>query len=217
MNLGDYVRIVVRRGWLMLLLAVLASGSAYYLSTRQAPIWRATQVVLLQPSRIDLGLTEASKSAIENNIAYIDSSLRAQQVIERLNLDMQPQDLMGNATIVSNRNNLTVRIEVDSYAPEVAGDIAREWGNLLIEYRNEQNQIARREDRMNAMLQDVPTIALQRPRPKINAAAGGVLGLILGAAVVLVLEFIESSVVRSREDVERTLDLNVLASIPDKG
>lgn len=214
MTLGDYIRIFVRRGWIMLLLAVLAAGSAYFLSTRQAPVWRATQVVLLQPSRIDLGLTEASRGVIEQHTAYIDSSLQARQVIERLNLDMQPQDLLANSAIVPNRNNLSVQIEVDSYAPEVAGDLAREWGNLLIQYRNQQNQEARREDRMDAVLQDVPTISQLRPRPRVNALAGGVLGVILGAGVVLLLEFVESSVVRSRDDIERTLSMNVLASIP---
>ncbi|MEM6530938.1 MAG: hypothetical protein AAF653_21755, partial [Chloroflexota bacterium] len=98
MNLSDYVRILVRRGWIMLVLAVLAAGTAYYLSSQQAHVYRATQVVLLQPSRIDLGLTEASRGIIENNVQYINSSLRAQEVISRLNLDMQPQALLGNAT-----------------------------------------------------------------------------------------------------------------------
>lgn len=216
MNLGDYVRIIVRRGWIMVLLAVLAAGSAFYLSTQQSEVYRATQVVVLQPSRIDLGLTEASRNILEQHTAIIDSSLVAQQVIERLNLDMLPQSLMGNKTIVTNRNNLTIRIEVDSYAPEVASDIAREWGNMLIEYRNQQNQIARREDRMDATLQDVPQVRLLRPQPELNALAGGVIGLILGAGIVLALEFVESTVVRSREDIERSLDMTVLASIPDR-
>lgn len=216
MNLGDYVRIIVRRGWIMVLLAIVAAGSAFYLSTQQDEVYRATQVVVLQPSRIDLGLTEASRNILEQHTAIIDSSLIAEQVIERLNLDMLPQSLMGNSTIVPNRNNLTIRIEVDSYAPEVAADIAREWGNMLIEYRNQQNQIARREDRMDATLQDVPQVRLLRPQPELNALAGGVVGLLLGAGIVLVLEFVESSVVRSREDIERTLDMTVLASIPER-
>jgi capsular polysaccharide biosynthesis protein len=45
--------------------------------------------------------------------------------------------------------------------------------------------------------------------------AGGVLGLLLGSVIVLILELIENSVVRSREDVERTLEMVVLASIPE--
>jgi len=216
-NLGDYARLLVRRGWILILLAVVAAGGAYYLSTQQAPVYRATQVVILQPSRVDLGLTEASRGVLEQHTAIINSSFYAEEVITRLNLDMLPQALMGNSTIVPNRNNLTIRIEVDSYAPEVAADIARTWGNLLVEYRNEENQEARREDRMDAIIQDEPQVALVRPRPEVNALAGGVIGLLLGAGIALMLEYIESTRVRSSDEVEQRLGLNVLAVIPDQG
>lgn len=216
MQLADYIRIIIRRGWIMLLLAVLAAGTAYFLSSRQAPVYRATQIVLMQPSRMDLGLAEAAIRLIENNVEYLNSTLRAQEIIERKNLDITPQQLKGITTITANRNDLSVQIDVDLYSGELANDIAREWGNLLIEYRNERNQIARQEDRMDAILQDAPTYSLLRPRPQINAVAGGVLGLLLGGGIVLLLEFIESSVLRSREDIERSLNLSVLATIPDQ-
>lgn len=215
MQLGDYVRIVVRRGWIVILLAAIAAVSAYFLSSQQDPIYRATQIVLIQPSRTDLGLAEATNRLIENNVQYLDSTLRAQEVIEQLRLDMTPQQLKGISTITANRNNLTVQIDVDLYSGDLANDIAREWGNLLIQYRNEQNQIARREDRVFAALQDNPSYALLRPRPRINAVAGGVLGVLIGGVLILGLEFLESSVVRTRDDLERTLDMTVLGSIPD--
>jgi capsular polysaccharide biosynthesis protein len=97
--------------------------------------------------------------------------------------------------------------------PEVAGAVAQEWGNALVRYRQEQNQQALREDRIDANLQDFPTLSLLRPRPTINAAAGAVLGLLLGAIIVFVLEYLESNTIRRREDVER-MDLPVLATIP---
>ncbi len=215
MSLADYGRLLIRRSWILILLAVIAAGSAYYLSTQQAPVYRATQVIILQPSRVDLGLTEASRGVLEQHTAIIDSSFYAERIINRLNLDMTPASLMGNATIFPNQNNLTIRIEVDSYAPEVAADIARTWGNLLVEYRNERNQEARREDRMDAIIQDTPQVSLLRPRPAINALAGGVIGLLLGAGIALLLEFIENTRVRSGEDVEDQLGLTLLAQIPD--
>lgn len=216
MQLGDFVRILVRRGWIALLLAVLAGGVAFVLSSRQQPVYRSTQTVLIQPSRFDLGLAEATNRLLESNVQYLDSTLRAQEIIERLSLDMTPQQLKGITTITANQNRLTVQIDVDLYSGELANDIAREWGNLLIQFRNEQNQTSRQEDRVNAILQDNPTYALLRPRPPINGIAGAVLGLLLGVGIVLVLEFVDSLVVRSRGDVERHLDLPVLAAIPDQ-
>lgn len=214
-KLGDYIRIILRRGWIMVVLAILAAGSAFVLSRMQSPLYRSTQTILIQPSRFDLGLAEATNRLLESNVQYLNSTLRAQEIINRLNLDMTPQQLKGITTITANRNDLTVQVDVDLYSGELANDIAREWGNLLIQYRNAQNTISRQEDRVNATLQDNAAYVLLRPRPAVNGIAGGVMGFFLGVLVVLLLEFLESSVLRSRDDVERTLELSVLASIPD--
>jgi capsular polysaccharide biosynthesis protein len=215
MQLADYVRILVRRGWIMVLLAVLAGAAAYILSSQQQPVFRSTQTVLIQPSRFDLGLAEATNRLLESNVQYLNSSLRAQEIIDRLNLDMRPDQIMGITTIDANQNQLTVQIDVDLYSGDLANDIAREWGNLLIEYRNEQNQTSRQEDRVNAVLQDNASYSLLRPRPEVSGVAGAVLGLLLGVVIVLVLEAIESTVVRSRQDIERQLEMPVLTTIPD--
>ena len=215
MNLMDYGRILWRRGWIILLLAVIAAGSAYFLSTRQTPIYSSTQRVLMQPTRADLGLTEASKTLLGNHVAYLDSEFRAQEVINRLQLDMTPGQLKSNVTIASDPLSLTIQIDVRLPDGDLANDVAREWGNLLIQYRNAQNQLARREDHINASLQDNPIYSLFSPRLTINAAAGGILGVLLGAVIVFILEYLESSVVRHRDDVETSLSLPVLAAIPE--
>ena len=214
MNLLAYANILLRRGWIMLLVALVAAFSAWWLGERQTPVYRATQRVLMQPTRADFGLTEASKTLLGNHVAWLDSEFRAAEIIEYLRLDMTARDLLGQVTIASDPLNLTIQIDVDLTDGELANDVAREWGNLLIQYRNAENQRARREDHINARLQDNARYSLLRPRPLLNAAAGAILGLILGGALVLALEYLESSIVRSSEDMERTTGINVLASIP---
>ncbi|MAS35718.1 MAG: hypothetical protein CL610_17040 [Anaerolineaceae bacterium] len=214
MNLMDYVNILLRRGWIMVLLAVIAAASAYLLSQQMTPIYRSTQRVLMQPTRADLSLTESSKSLLGNHVAYLDSEFRAQEVIDRLQLDMTPGQLKSAVTIASDPLNLTIQIDVDLPNGDLANDVAREWGNLLIEYRNEENQRARREDHINARLQDVARYELLQPKPVINTIAGAILGLLVGGVIVFLLEFLESSVVHNREDIERSTGIPVLAAIP---
>lgn len=214
MNLMDYVNILLRRGWIMLLLAIIAAASAFVLSRQQTPVYRSTQRVLMQPTRADLGLTEASKTLLGNHVAYLDSEFRAQEVIDRLRLDMTPAQLKNAVTIASDPLNLTIQIDADLPDGDLANDVAREWGNLLIEYRNAENQRARREDHINARLQDNARYTLLRPQPVINTIAGAILGLLLGGVIVFVLEYLESSVVRSRDDVERSAGIPVLATVP---
>lgn len=215
MNLVEYGRILLRRGWIMLLLAILTAGAAYVLSAQETPVYRSTVKVLVIPARSDFGLAQTSKFQLSQFRAYLDSSLIARQVIDKLQLDMTPDQLMSAVTIAADDLSLSLQIDVDLTDGDLANRVARTWGEELVIYRNEENQKNRREDRIDARLQDDPRYDLLRPRPAINAAAGGVLGLLLGGVIVFVLEFLESSVIRHRDDVERTLELPVLATIPD--
>ena len=85
MNLIDYGRILWRRGWIILLLAVFAAGSAYFLSTQQTTIYRSTQKVLIIPSRSDLSLTESSRLLLNSLREYLDSTYMAANVIDVCN------------------------------------------------------------------------------------------------------------------------------------
>ncbi len=213
MSLIEYGRLLVRRGWIIVLLAAIAGGSAYFLSQRQTPVYRATQLVLIQPSRNDLGLAEATIRLINSYVVYLDSTEIAQQVIDALTLDMTAPALLDSVTIVPDRDRLTVQIDVDHPDPALAERIAQSWGQKLVDFRQRENQTVRQEDRINALLPDKARSGLFAPRPTINAIAGAVLGAVLGGVIVFALEYLESSIVRRREDIER-LDLAVLATVP---
>lgn len=215
MSLMDYGRLLARRGWIIVLTALIAAGSAYLLSRQETPTYRSTQLVLVQPARNDLGLAEATIRLINSYVVYLNSTEIARQVIANLNEDMLPGELKGNVTIVPDRDRLTVQIDVDLESCEVANRVASEWGLMLVRRREAENRILRQEDRINAFLPDSAQCGLQSPRPTISAAAGGVLGGVVGAAIVFILEYLESGVIRRREDIERALDLPVLAAIPE--
>lgn len=215
MILLDYGRIFIRRAWIIVLLAVLAAGGAYYLAKQQQPIYRSVQTVLIQPARSDNGLTLASKEMLNSYSLYLDSTYRAAAVIDQLQLDITPGALKDAATIAPDTLTLSVKISIDLPDGEMANRVAKAWGEQLVIFRNAENQKVQRSDQVTAQLQDEPTYELNRPRPTINAAAGAVLGVILGAVIIFVLEFLESSVIRRREDLERIMDIPVLAAIPE--
>jgi capsular polysaccharide biosynthesis protein len=215
MNLFEYGAILVRRGWIMILLAVIAAGSAFFLSRLQTPVYRATQTVLIQPARADLGLTESATRLVRSYAVWLDSDQVAAGVIDELQMDMTPSQLNGAVVVNPDSLRLTVQIEVELADQEIARSVAQAYGQQLVRFRFEENQKNRLEDRIDALMGDVARVDLDSPRPSLNAIAGGVLGLILGALVVFLLEYLESAIVRRRDDIERTLPLPVLASIPD--
>ena len=214
MNLVDYGRILIRRGWIMILLGVIAAGAAFLFSRQLEPVYRATQKVLIIPSRSDFGLTQAAQQILNNHVAYLDSSLRAAEVIDRLQLDMTPGQLRSDVTIAADRLSLLIQIDADHKDPQEASRIASEWGQLLLEYRNDLNQQARREDRIEARLQDNPVPFRASPNVPINTLVGLIAGIFVGAIIVFVMEYLESSIVRRREDIEQSAGVPVLATVP---
>lgn len=214
MKISEYLRIVWRRGWVLVLLAVIAGGSAYFLSKQQQPVYRSTQLVLVQPSRTDFGLAEASRSLLEPLVVYLNSEQIAAAIIETLSLDTTPGELKSHVTIASDKFRMVIQIDVDQADGEQANRIARAWGQVLVDYRNAQNQTVRREDRVDAMMPDTPRYYQKSPKPKINAVAGAILGLLAGGVIVFVMEYLESAVIRRSEDLERSADLPVLAAVP---
>ena len=72
----------------------------------------------------------------------------------------------------------------------------------------------RKEDQVNAYQIDPATAGLFSPKTKINTAAGGILGLLLAGVIIFFLEWVESGVIRSTDDVERSLGLTVLGAVP---
>jgi capsular polysaccharide biosynthesis protein len=214
MNLFDYARVVIRRGWIVVLAVVITSASAYAYSRTQTPEYKATQKALIQPARNDFGLVETLRILLRSYVEYLNTDLRAQEVIQRLELDMTPGELRTNATINSDPTTLIIQIDVEMEDPVIAARIANAWGQLLVEFRNQGNSDLRREDRIDASLLDYPAAGQSKPNTRTNVLAAAILGILLGGAVVFVLEYLEANILRSAEDVERWLEAPILASIP---
>lgn len=217
MQLQAYVRILLRRGWIMLLLAAITAVAAFGFSLivkQRAPLYKSTIEIQVRPARTDFGQAQAAKQLLGSYEAWLYSSYRARDVIDRLQLDMLPRELLGDVRVASDLNQLLIKIEVENPNGDLANDIAREWASLFVQWRNDQNQMVRREDRIDAEIIDDPTYALERPKTAINTAAGGIMGFLVGLAVVFVLEYLESGIIRSAEDVDRFLGMPVLGAIP---
>ena len=214
MALGDYLRILRQRGWIIILLAILTAGAAFGFSRIQTPIYESSLKLLVRPARTDFGQSQAARELLGNYEQWLRSSYRARDVINELKLDMTAGDLLGDATVASDRLGLVVQINIENSNPDLANDITRTWGNLLIQWQNQENDKNQQEDRITIEFQDDPQIVGTSPNTKINTAAGAVFGALMGIILIFVLEWIASGVVRRAEDVERYLDIPVVGRIP---
>jgi capsular polysaccharide biosynthesis protein len=214
-ELSDYIRILRQRGWVIILVAVLTAGAAFGFSKMQTEVYKSSLRLLVLPSRTDLGQSLAAKELLRSYEQWLRSGYRSQQVINILQLDMKAEQLLGDISVASDNSSFVIQLNVENTDPDLANDIARTWGNLLIQWIDGNSEELRKEDRITVEFIDEPQAGLDSPKTKINTAAGGVFGALLGVIVIFVLEWIESGIVRRSEDVEKYLDIPVIGSIPN--
>ena len=214
MELQDYIRILRRRGWIIILLMVMTSTAAFAFGKLQTPIYQSSVEILVQPARADWGITQSAKILLRSYASWMNTNTRAQEVIDLLHLDRVPADLLGEVQVASDESRLIIQMTVEDPDGDLANDIAQAWTDIFIQWRNAENAKQRKEDRVEAFQLDPPRYALDRPKWKINVVAGLVLGALIGSVITFALEWIESGVVRRPEDIDRYLGLPLLGTIP---
>lgn len=214
MSLSDYAGLLRRRGWILIVVAALTALSAFVFSKVQTPIWKSSIVVGIQPTRPDFGLTQSAKDLLRYYAAVITTRTYAQKVIDSQQLDMVPDELLGHVTIAPDGSRFVIQIDFKSKNAELANSVAEAWATALVDWRNAENAKIRREDQVDAIILDPPQLTLDSPKTTVNTLAGGILGLLLGGAIIFLLEYLESNVLRSPQDIERALSLSVLGAIP---
>ncbi len=214
MELGDYIRILRKRWWIIVVAVVLTAGSGFVFSKLQHPEYTSTAEIIIEPARPDWGLAQSTKMVLRTYMTVIDSDRKALEVINELKLPMTPDRLRSKARFAAEDDRMVIKIEIEDYDGDQANDIARTWAQLLVEWRDSQNQRQRKEDRVYAYPRDEPRYVQSWPKTKIVTAAGGVFGLVIAGVVIFFLEWLEAGIVRTPQDVERQLNLAVVGAIP---
>jgi capsular polysaccharide biosynthesis protein len=217
MELRDYLRILRKRGWIIILTTVLTAAAAWGFSQMQTVEYKSTISVFVRPERIDNGTLLATKQILRGFVRYIDSLRFAQQVINAKKLDMKADTLKGKVTIASKDEDYIIQIDVVDTDPAQSESIALEWANQFVQWRDQDNLKQRKEDRVDASTVQNPTTSKFKPQTTLNVVAGAIIGLLLGVIIVFFLEAIESNILRSPDDVERVLGTTVIGAIPTTG
>jgi capsular polysaccharide biosynthesis protein len=218
MDLRAYLDILRRRGWIIIAVAVIAAIAALGISFVQTKTYRATARISAVPARPDWGLGNSAKDLLRNFVNNINTHDMANRVIARAQLDMNSYDLLAKITVSAEPENFIIRVDAKDRDPEVAKRIAKTMADLFVDdrvaYYNTQDKNNRIEVKLVDSVIDAP---LYQPKPLTNAAAGGVLGALIGALIVLALEWMAADILATPATVERTTGLPVLAAIPPAG
>jgi len=213
-ELQEYFKILWKRGWIIVLVAVITALSAYGFSRMQTPVYKGVSKLHFRPYRADWGLTNAAKEWLPLYRERIQSDQMLRHVIARLRLDLDLDTLRGKIATSADQATFSIQIEARDHDPEIAKQIAETLAQVFKEDQDEFNQLQDKQDRLEVSILNDARYYLFSPRKKINTLAGGIFGVLLGVVIVFFLEWLESDIVRTAEDVERHVGVAVLGSIP---
>lgn len=217
MQLREYARVLWHRGWIILLIAAVGAVGAFGFSKLVTPIYRSTMTLSAVPARPDYGLSLTVKDLLHNYSQQIITTHLTQEVIDKLQLDIKPEKLKSEVTVAPDEANLLIVIEVKDPLQANAPKIAQALADAFVLKHSQDNLIIDQRDRILVDLHDGPTPVEQFfPNTRINVAAGGILGALVGFFTVFLLEYLESANLRTAEDVEKALGvgITVLGAIP---
>lgn len=197
---------------LLSLLVCIGFGIFYSLSGPQPQyIAKMSLLIELRPSAgqgasYDQSLVLASQQLLPTYETLIQS-----QSVQKQAYSMLPQGLRrisGPSISVSNpKLTQILNVSVTSSSSKESSVYAKD---LISAFRDKARSIIGAQ---SIEIVDEPTVASTPSRSKVYIASGVVLGLLVGVALAILVEFVRDRV-RNEEDAERAFDVRVLGSVP---
>lgn len=200
---------------LILIAAVLAGMFGYIFSMRQTNIYQASVTVLVgqnQGLAENLNLTTALQEVAISMSKMITTRTVAEKVVGDLNLEKSPDEVMGQISAQPVGKTQLIEIVVTDTDPVAAARIANGVGAAFSEL------IGRMDSSRSGLTAQVwqgatvPGVPVSATKTR-NGILAMLLGLGAGVVVAFSLDRINTRW-RSTEEVEETMNLPVLGSIP---
>ena len=214
-DLRELLGIIKKRFWVIVLIAVLSVGASalvsYFVLT---PVYEtSTTLIVVKSNESDTAIQYndviLSQKLVKTYGEIVKSRTVAKEVIGRLDLSMSPQALIEKITVSPVQDTEIISIRVADTDPVLIRKIANELASVFMDNIVEIMKV----DNVQVIdPAETPTVPV-RPRPLLNMAIAGVLGLMIGLGLVFLLEYLDDTL-KTTGDIEKHLGLPVLGVIP---
>ena len=193
MELREYAAVLARRWWIVGLVTIAAIAAAFLTTRGQVPTYRST-VRLEAIVRTDYGQVLAVEKLLRQFAARARTTSVAQEVDRRTQVNLGPEELAGKVRTLAIPDVLHVQIEVEDVDPARAQRIAQSWAEVV----QDQQMIAMvgvpEAEQVHLKVLDrassgVPVSSGMRS----VLAAAGLLGLLAGALLAFLIEYLDPS------------------------
>ncbi|MBC7261660.1 MAG: hypothetical protein H5T63_06570 [Chloroflexi bacterium] len=217
MELWEYIEVLWRWGWVIILVTALCAAATIGFGKLQTPRYSSVVELNVAPARLELGLSQTVVNMLRNYAASVQAESTARQIIERLGLQgIDAARLRSQIKAEAIEGEYKIKIEVTDEDPVFAQRVAQAAAEILI---GEVQAFAAKQDPLDRLTATVLNGGAQPagrtwPRMRLLTFAGVGGGLVLGLLLALFLEWSRVELVQTPQEVEQWLELPVLGSIP---
>ncbi|MER2029106.1 MAG: Wzz/FepE/Etk N-terminal domain-containing protein [Solibacillus sp.] len=214
LSLKEIVKILKQRLRLISMLTVIGIGISAGISFYALPlIYQSQTQILVNSSSEEVyswQTTETDLRLINTYNVIMTSPVILNPVIEKLNLNLTPAQLINHISISSANDSKVVNVIVENRDPSLAVEIS----NTVAEEFKEQIPRLMSVDNISilsaAKMSENPIPI--KPNKMLNIAIGGLIGLMLGIGLAFLLEFLDMSI-KGEQDVEDYLGLPLIGIV----
>lgn len=216
-SLVDPIQVVRRRLWVVALVAIAVAAAALGASLLQQPTYEASVKFLVGQEgggdSVNLqnevqGLQQISETMVE----AVRTRPVAQEVIDKLGLQMTPEAFLRNLDAEQVGGTQFVEVSYKASDPEMAQRIANTVADTFSEQVSEVSPSASSITATVWERAPVPTVPVS-PDPIRNSLLGLVLGIMLGLGLVFLLDHLDDDW-KSPEEVEQIAGVPTFGVIP---
>lgn len=214
MDLKQFFELLKRHWWLLILTSVIAGATAYYGSKQLTPIYSSSTTVLINqtqsPGVIQYNDVLTSERLTGTYAELVKRRPILSEVKRQLALTISEEQLAAKIKVVPIRNTQLLRISAEDPSPERAAELADYTAQAFIS--DNSRQLGSRPGTVSIAEQANVPSSPARPDIKLNTMIAVVLGLMIGGAIGLVLEYMDDTV-KSAQDVEARSGLTTLGTV----
>lgn len=212
-DLREIFFLLLQNLWIIVISAVIGVTSfGLYTYTMIEPVYESQSMMYVltkSTSLTSLADIQVGTQLTSDYVVFVTSRPVVDKVIENLNLDMTYKDFLKHVSVDNPSNTRILKITVSHTDPQMAQIIVNELTDVAA------SRVAEVMDTEAPRVADYGHLPETPSSPSLvkNSVIGGMLFALLAVAVI-VIHYLMNDSIRSGEDVEKYLGLNVLGTIP---
>jgi len=221
MELGEYLAVLRKRWFVIVVLAALGGAIGYAQAATGTPVYRSTSSVYLTPTRGDtvsefVQGANYTQNLVQSYVQIATTPRVLDPVVDELGLETTGRALAKRVTADSPLNTMIIEISAVSFDPQASADIANAAADSLAETVGDLSPTyadGGASLQLTVLAEAVAPRAPFAPRPRLDGAVGVALGTLLGVLFALAVAQLDTRV-RTAKDLPTSPARATLGQIP---